>query len=70
MTGGSTLIMEAVFMSDRNRVIQTSQGWFVETAQGRVGPMESKAEADTYLKLMRVVQAAGREIACTDNECF
>ena len=57
-------------MSNNPKVIQTSQGWFVETAQGRVGPMESKAEANTYLKLMLMAQAAGREVACTENECF
>ena len=57
-------------MSDNTKVIQTSQGWFVETPQGRVGPMESQAEANTYLKLMRVAQAAGTEVACTDSECL
>jgi len=57
-------------MSNVAKVVQTSQGWFVETAEGRVGPMESKAEANTYLRLMRVAQAAGSEVACTESECF
>ncbi len=57
-------------MSNDTKVIQTSHGWFVETAQGRVGPMESQTEANTYLKLMRMAQAAGSEVACTESECF
>lgn len=57
-------------MSSDAKIIQTGQGWYVETAQGRVGPMDSQAEARTYLSLMRVAQAAGTEVACTDSECF
>lgn len=57
-------------MSNDAKVVQTGQGWFVETSQGRVGPMDSRTEAKTYLSLMRIAQAAGSEIACTEEECF
>ena len=57
-------------MSSEVKVVQTGQGWFVETSQGRVGPMDSKKEANQYLSLMRVAQAAGSEVACTESECF
>lgn len=52
------------------KVVQTRQGWFVETAQGRFGPMDSSGEAQQYLSLLRVAQAAGSEVACTENECI
>jgi len=57
-------------MSSNNKIVQTNQGWFVETPQGRFGPMESSAEAQQYLSLVRVAQAAGSEIACTEAECI
>ena len=57
-------------MNNNPKVVQTNQGWFVDTAQGRVGPMESQAEANTYLKLMLAAEAAGTELACTESECF
>mgnify|MGYP000022345143 CR=1 FL=1 len=57
-------------MGNDAKVVQTGQGWFVETPQGRVGPMDSQAEAKTYLSLMRVAQAAGIEVACTESECI
>ena len=59
-----------VKMKNDAKIVQTGQGWFVETAQGRVGPMESQTEARSYLSLMRIAQAAGTEVACTDSECF
>jgi len=57
-------------MNDMPQIVRTGQGWFVETLNGRVGPMDSQAEANTYLSLMRTAYAAGSEIACTDQECF
>jgi hypothetical protein len=57
-------------MSSDNPIVQTGQGWFIETPEGRVGPMESQSEASSYLALMRTAIAAGSEIACTDKECF
>ncbi len=57
-------------MSDEQQIVQTSQGWFVETPEGRVGPMESQSEARSYLFLMRAAVAAGSEIACTEQECI
>ncbi|MGD8784971.1 MAG: hypothetical protein PVF28_00010 [Thioalkalispiraceae bacterium] len=57
-------------MKDDAKVVQTSQGWFVETPEGRFGPMDSSAEANQYLSLLRVAEAAGSEVACTENECL
>lgn len=57
-------------MSDEQKIVQTGQGWFVETPDGRAGPMDSRAEALSYLSLLRASFAAGTEIACTDAECF
>ena len=57
-------------MSKQKQIVHTSQGWFVETPQGRVGPMDSQSEAQIYLSLMRTALVAGSETACTDKECF
>ena len=57
-------------MSDEQKIIHTGQGWFVETSEGRIGPMDSKSEAQSYLMLLKTASAAGSEIACTDQECF
>ena len=57
-------------MNDMHQIVQTGQGWFVETPNGRVGPMESRTEANTYLSLMRTAYAARNETACTEQECF
>lgn len=57
-------------MSDTLQIVRTGQGWYVETPTGRAGPMETQAEANAYLSLMRTAYAAGSEIACTDQECF
>ncbi len=56
-------------MADTMQVIQAGQGWYVETPTGRVGPMESREEANAYLSLMRIADAAGTELGCTDAEC-
>ena len=57
-------------MATDTTVIQTGQGWFIETPSERVGPMDTQAEAHAYLALMRLATAAGTEVACTDAECF
>jgi len=57
-------------MSDEQQIVQTGQGWFVETPEGRVGPMDSQTEARSYLSLVRAAFAAGSETACTEQECF
>lgn len=57
-------------MAIESKVIQTAQGWFVQTPTGNIGPMDSRAEASAYLSLMFKLDAAGIETACTDNECF
>ena len=57
-------------MTDEQQIISTGQGWFVETPEGRVGPMETRSEAQSYLALLKASLAARSEIACTDNECF
>lgn len=59
-----------VDMATDTTIIQTGQGWFIETPTGRVGPMDSQTEAHAYLALMRLATAAGTEVACTDAECF
>jgi len=51
-------------------VIQVGHGWYIETPEGRVGPMETQKEAHAYLSLMQIAMAAGTEVACTDSECF
>jgi hypothetical protein len=57
-------------MATDTTVVQTGQGWFIETPNGRVGPMETQTEAHAYLALMRLATAAGSEVACTEAECF
>lgn len=57
-------------MANDIQVIQSGQVWFVETPQGRFGPMETLQEANNYVNLMCLALAAGNEIACTDEECL
>lgn len=57
-------------MAKASQVIQTGQGWYVETPTGRVGPMDSRDEANAYLALMQIADAAGTELACTEAECL
>jgi hypothetical protein len=52
------------------QIIQAAQGWFVDTPQGRFGPMETQQEAISYAKLLQIASAAGSETACTDAECL
>jgi hypothetical protein len=57
-------------MATNVQIIQTAQAWFVDTPQGRFGPMESQQEAQNYAKLLQMASAAGCETACTDAECL
>lgn len=57
-------------MATEIQVVQTGHGWYVETPDGRVGPMENQKEATAYLSLMQIAVAAGTEVACTDAECY
>ena len=57
-------------MANDVEIIQTGQAWFVQTSQGRVGPMETEQQAKDYVNLMCLAQAAGNETACTDAECL
>ena len=57
-------------MANDTTVIQTGQGWFIDSPDGRVGPMDTQAEAQAYLALMHLATAAGSEVACTEAECF
>lgn len=57
-------------MASDSEVIQTAQGWFVQTPTGNHGPMESETEANAYMTLILKVSAAGKETACTVAECF
>jgi len=55
-------------MATENRVVQIGQHWYVETAQGRIGPMDSEQEAFRYLRLQQLASAAGSETACIETE--
>lgn len=57
-------------MAANIQIVQTAQAWFVETPQGRFGPMETQQEATNYAKLLQMASAAGSETACTDAECL
>ncbi len=57
-------------MSSEMRSVYTINGWFVETALGMMGPMDSQLEAEQYISLMLAANMARAEMACTDNECF
>lgn len=57
-------------MATKIQVVQSGQSWFVITAEGRFGPMDSEQEARNYANLLQLAAAAGNEIACTDAECL
>lgn len=57
-------------MKDKVKYVQSAHGWFIETENGRIGPMESKLEAKAYISLMRIASVAGYETACTEQECL
>ena len=45
-------------------------GWCVETASGMEGPLDNQAEALHYASLLKCVDAARVEMACTEGECL
>ena len=57
-------------MATEIQVIHAGQSWYIDTPEGRIGPMESQKEANAYLALMRIAMVAGTEVACTEAECF
>lgn len=57
-------------MATEIQIIQSGQSWYVVSAQGRFGPMDTEQEALRYAKLLRLASAAGSETACTDAECL
>jgi hypothetical protein len=68
--GRSPQILKEVWdMSNEMMVIELGNNWYVNTPAGRIGPMESRQEADAYIRLMSKVIAAGSETACTEAEC-
>lgn len=52
------------------QIVQTMTGWFVETPQGKMGPVTTQQEADALLSVLRTATYARTEMACTDTECF
>lgn len=57
-------------MVNEASIVETPRGWFVFSAAGNVGPLDSRREAVIYLSLMQQASAARREIACTETECL
>ena len=45
-------------------------GWYVETAGKLEGPMDTCQDAQDYLKLIQMVDAARTEVVCLDRECM
>lgn len=45
------------------RLISLSNNWYVETRTGYEGPFDSYAEAEAYLRLFRIADAARDEFA-------
>lgn len=45
-------------------------GWYVESAGGLEGPLDSCQEAEKYLQLIQMARAARTEVVCLDRECF
>ncbi len=52
------------------QVIQSGPSWYVDTPEGRVGPLDNEQEARRYVRLLQLASAAGSETACTDAECL
>lgn len=57
-------------MATDTQVVQIGKNWFVDTTEGRIGPMDSEQEAIHYVRLQQLVSAAGSETACTEAECL
>lgn len=46
------------------------QGWYIEDAGKREGPMDSCQDAERFLHLIQLTNAARSECACLDRECL
>lgn len=57
-------------MATDTQVVQIGKNWFVDTAEGRIGPIDSEQEAIRYVRLQQLAWAAGSETACTEAECL
>lgn len=57
-------------MAGEIQVVQTPQGWFVESGSGSAGPFQEHQEAVEFSQLLRLAAAARTETVCADNECF
>lgn len=57
-------------MATNIQIIQQAQSWYVVSAEGRVGPLDSEDEALAYAELLQRTVAAGSETACTEAECL
>ena len=55
-------------MASNIQVVASGQFWFVETPDGRVGPMDTEHEAICYARLLQLALAAGSETACIDSD--
>ena len=51
------------------RFYDKRKGWYVEDLNETYGPMESEAEAKAYALLLKVVDSARTQIACTEDVC-
>lgn len=57
-------------MASEVQVTQSGTSWYVVTAEGRVGPLDSQQDAVEYARLLQLATAAGSQIACTEDECL
>lgn len=57
-------------MTSKAQLTQSGTFWYVVTAQGRFGPLDSEEEAAEYAQLLQLAMAAGSETACTEDECL
>ena len=52
------------------RRCEQRKGWCVEDQNLTHGPLESEAEARAYALLLKLVNSARSQIACTDEVCW
>lgn len=57
-------------MAAEFQIVHTQTGWFIETPQGKMGPVANQQEADALLAILRTATFARTEMACLDTECF
>ncbi|MDH5179133.1 MAG: hypothetical protein OEZ39_03210 [Gammaproteobacteria bacterium] len=56
-----------MYMSEA-QLLESGNGWYIETNDGSQGPMETQSEASDYLNLLNVVSAARAGTACGEHE--